>query len=453
MKNVITRKITVVPIGEIKETYSKVRFWQDKTFQAYNKAMTVLMNLHNIVRYDILQENVEEKLRMKLKSSEKDEKGMLKKSFQNAAYNVIAKDFSELSSFIRTSISDQVFTKYKNSIVDIKYGNISVPSYKKNCPIPFAKGAIRNIRNENDEIIFDFIENTKFKLFFGKDKSNNREIVNRIISGEYKLCDSSLVYDKKDIYFNIVVSFEKQTRKLNEKTIVGVDLGINIPVAMIAMKEGKVIGNKNVGSRDSFLNKRNAIINFKRRLQTDLVSAKSGHGRKRKLKPLDKYSDYERNWAKNQNHNFSKAIVDFAILNNAGTIKMEDLSGIGRKNQNDYLLKRWSYFELQTFVEYKAKKEGIEVIFIDPRNTSKMCSKCGVVDSENRKKQAEFKCISCGHEDSADINAAINIAKSVKLKKQKEEEGFVELSKFCMFVLSFEINVLNILEASCMAVW
>jgi len=42
--------------------------------------------------------------------------------------------------------------------------------------------------------------------------------------------------------------------------------------------------------------------------------------------------------------------------------------------------------------------------------TSQRCHECGSVASENRKSQAVFKCVSCGHVDHADINAARNIA-------------------------------------------
>ncbi len=41
--------------------------------------------------------------------------------------------------------------------------------------------------------------------------------------------------------------------------------------------------------------------------------------------------------------------------------------------------------------------------------TSQTCSVCGHVDKENRKTQATFKCVACGHSANADHNAALNI--------------------------------------------
>ena len=62
----------------------------------------------------------------------------------------------------------------------------------------------------------------------------------------------------------------------------------------------------------------------------------------------------------------------------------------------------WSFGQLQEFILYKARRAGIPVRFVDPRNTSRTCAECGCVDKRNRKSQAEFLCVACGHTDNAD---------------------------------------------------
>ena len=57
------------------------------------------------------------------------------------------------------------------------------------------------------------------------------------------------------------------------------------------------------------------------------------------------------------------------------------------------------------FLQYKA----MDIIKVPARNTSRTCAECGHVDKDNRKKQAHFKCLACGHTDNADLNAARNI--------------------------------------------
>jgi putative transposase len=66
--------------------------------------------------------------------------------------------------------------------------------------------------------------------------------------------------------------------------------------------------------------------------------------------------------------------------------------------------------ELRNFIEYKAKLLGVIVKSVDPRNTSRQCSVCGYTDKKNRKNQASFVCLACGHTENADCNASKNIA-------------------------------------------
>ena len=145
------------------------------------------------------------------------------------------------------------------------------------------------------------------------------------------------------------------------------------------------------------------------------------YGRKRKLKAMDKFTDYERNWVQSYNHYVSKQIINFALKNKAKYINIEDLSGITKGKNVNKFLKGWSYYQLQSFITYKANKYGIEVRKIDPHYTSQTCSCCGYVDEKNRPKnekgQSYFRCLKCGHEENADFNAAKNIAKSVNFVK------------------------------------
>ncbi len=68
-----------------------------------------------------------------------------------------------------------------------------------------------------------------------------------------------------------------------------------------------------------------------------------------------------------------------------------------------------AFGEFWQMLDYKAAERGVTVVRVNPAYTSQTCSECGVVDAENRKTQAQFRCLSCGHEENADVNAAKNI--------------------------------------------
>jgi len=67
----------------------------------------------------------------------------------------------------------------------------------------------------------------------------------------------------------------------------------------------------------------------------------------------------------------------------------------------------WGEFRRQ--LEYKMAWSGGMVIAVPPQYTSQQCPACQHTEKSNRKTQAQFKCVSCGYENHADMVGAINI--------------------------------------------
>ena len=60
-------------------------------------------------------------------------------------------------------------------------------------------------------------------------------------------------------------------------------------------------------------------------------------------------------------------------------------------------------------MDYKQQWCGGLLIKVNPRFTSQTCFECKHVAKENRRTQAKFECVECGHQENADIKAAKNI--------------------------------------------
>ena len=60
---------------------------------------------------------------------------------------------------------------------------------------------------------------------------------------------------------------------------------------------------------------------------------------------------------------------------------------------------------------YKLEERNKLLVRFDPKHSSQQCDKCGHVAAENRRTQAEFVCVACGHAANADTNAA-NVLKN-----------------------------------------
>ena len=67
---------------------------------------------------------------------------------------------------------------------------------------------------------------------------------------------------------------------------------------------------------------------------------------------------------------------------------------------------RSAWGSVQRFTTYKAKRRNKLVYAMPPAYTSQTCSRCWHCSSDNRIDQARFKCVDCGHEANADVNAA-----------------------------------------------
>ncbi|NYZ76528.1 IS200/IS605 family element transposase accessory protein TnpB [Candidatus Micrarchaeota archaeon] len=67
----------------------------------------------------------------------------------------------------------------------------------------------------------------------------------------------------------------------------------------------------------------------------------------------------------------------------------------------------WNMFA--DILAYKAEGAGCRVVFVDPRNTSKMCSRCGNIRDDLTLWDRVYTCPNCGLSTDRDLNAAVNI--------------------------------------------
>jgi IS605 OrfB family transposase len=116
--------------------------------------------------------------------------------------------------------------------------------------------------------------------------------------------------------------------------------------------------------------------------------------------------------------NISKRFVETAKRTEQG-VALEELGGILERVQlrcsQRATLHSWSFHQLRLFIEYKAQLQGVPVVAVDPRNTSRTCPACGCIDKQNRPSQQTFSCTSCGHSELADYIASVNIRRRAKV--------------------------------------
>jgi len=132
----------------------------------------------------------------------------------------------------------------------------------------------------------------------------------------------------------------------------------------------------------------------------------------KKLWKLKKIKSREKKEFKAALHKIAQQIIRFAEASCAG-IKFEKLFSFRHmdykdlENPYEFSFENGSFVSLLHLVEKRALSRGIPVLYVNPTNTSKRCSRCGSFGHRVRKR---FSCPHCGAVIHADVNAAFNIA-------------------------------------------
>ena len=323
-------------------------------------------------------------------------------------------------------VKQKVSADYSNNFIDIVTGKISLMNYKQDFPLMIDNRNI-NLFKENDKYYIRIMLGYELEIVLGQRINENilelKSILDKIIEDEemakqnkdyvkqYRFNQSSIQFDKNNnVIFNLTFTIpQDKTFKPVEGRVLGVDLGVKYPAYMCLSDD--TYKREHIGSINDFLKVRTQMQNRRRELSKALSLTNGGKGRNKKTQALKRLSEKERNFVKTYNHTISKRIVDFAKKHKCEYIHLEKLTKDGF---NDRILRNWSYYELQTMIEYKADRIGIKVKYINPSYTSQKCSKCGHIDKENRQTQEKFVCTKCGFELNADHNAAINIARATE---------------------------------------
>lgn len=402
---ITVRKIKLTILGtdeERAEGYKFIRNSQYAQYQGLNLAMGLLSSAYLESNRDVKSDTFKEAQKSLTNSN---------KIFDNISFGTGI----DTKSAITQRVKKDFKTSLKNGLAK---GERTITNYKRNYPL-LTRGRDLKFKYEGDDIIIKWVNKITFKVVLGSNKIKENKIelqhtLHKIIDKEYKVGQSSFQFDRNNnliLNLNLDIPY-KSKNEVVEGRVLGVDLGLKYPAYMCLSDD--TYKREHIGSIDDFLRVREQMQSRRRKLQHDLKFTKGGKGRAKKLQALDRLRDKEKNFVTTYNHMISKNVVEFAKKHQCEYIHLEKLTKDGFDNT---VLRNWSYYQLQQYIEYKAEREGIKVRYVDPAYTSQTCARCGHVDKENRQTQEKFTCTKCGFELNADHNAAINIARSTKFIK------------------------------------
>jgi putative transposase len=197
---------------------------------------------------------------------------------------------------------------------------------------------------------------------------------------------------------------------------IGIDLGV---VNLIATSDGELIKGKHFGGKAQ-----KHLSQAQREL-----SAKQRGSKRRQLQVNEVVRLHAKikNQRRNAAHQLSRHLVNDYDLIAFEDLKIRNMvraprarpdpnqlgaylpNGASTKAGLNVSINDAGWGLLLRLLTYKAESAGRSVVRVNPCHTSQTCAECRHVDARNRVNQEKFRCLSCGHRDFADINAARNI--------------------------------------------
>ena len=355
MKNVFVIKLQVFPVGDKEEKDRIYTYYHDAEYNQY-LALNQLMSMTGALYYQCHRDFKSENFRTQYKE--------IFKRNSIAFENITFPKGSHFQGVVSRKVQSDFSIALKNGLAK---GERQLPRYRRDFPYMIAGSEIKLYDTETEGKTKFYIK-TVNKMYLeiymgtgGKKDYRKTDVLKKLCDGNpaYKICTSSLYFIEKKMMLNLCISQESEEK--NTDTIkgrsMGVAFGYGEPLKVAFNDSDETFS---IGDMDYFLEKRQRSQQKYQRLQSALKEARGGRGRSHKLKALNQYKKTEKNFVKNYNHMLSKGIIDLAKEKKVERIVLEKINSTQIK-EDPVVLRNWSYYQLQEFVSYKAKRESIAV--------------------------------------------------------------------------------------------
>ncbi len=327
----------------------------------------------------------------------------------------IVRGQEELAKKRRLSFYKKLYTKAKREkrflfFTEKKFGQLTLKDIRKTRF--FFKPEVKNVSIGLDERVFDIQEGVGFDCFvkimlpFFNEKGTRRKSVavplkfhrqsNNLKTKGFSL-KKNIQLKKVEGKYMISLIWEKEFVKKEHGTTIGIDQGVN---KLIATSTGLLLGEDLKALYVNIKNKKRNSKAYKKLLiqRTELTN--------RVCKQLDLSG-------------VSQVIIeDLTNIKKSKSFKSVVKKQIGqgtftrvnKKNitDNNSVNQFWLHRAVSNKIGMICEENGVELVKVSPSFTSQTCSACHHVDESSRNGSL-FKCVSCGFEMDADLNAAVNI--------------------------------------------
>lgn len=345
---------------------------------------------------------------------------------------------------------NQRYENNKNALFPSKYElNLLLPALKKENP--FLKISNSQALQMSCESLYD-----SFKRFFkrigGHPRFHSRKANKQSFTGKQgckvvgkhyiklpklgylKVSDTSCIQNhlikRYTISFNstgkyfISVNYENENQVFDKTdNTVGIDLNTS---ELAVFPDGNCIPTLNLKPLERKLRIEQRKLSRKYERAKTLIDQDKAFKSKDQQRKLIDFPNYQRQKQivarinekiRNKRRDYIQKITTY-IVKHYDTIVIEDLkvSNMVKNHRLAHKIEHQSWYEFRRELEYKCQWYGKQLIVVDPKNTSRICSSCGQKNHEfddltqnEWLATREWTCPTCHQHHDRDVNAAMNI--------------------------------------------
>lgn len=349
----------------------------EKIFQEYTQIVNIYLNYFNN-SFDLPKfSNIEIKdtwLSARLQQCAGKQALEILKSKRKQEKNKRFKIYKKVYSWCIKNNRFQEFTNKKFSELNLK------PKIK-----PFFNGLSINldsrfwsIKNSNNSFdIWVHIQSIGDKIILNIPLKNHKH--NKKFNSWKQLNSCRIIKNKKGKFFIEFIYEKENITIIKPKNELAIDVGIN---TLLSCSDGNQYGK-----------------DFKQLLIKLFNKKQDSHNYNKMLVEIKNYIRCNLNKI-----NFSS--FSDLILENLKNIQLNTKKRVNKTTRK--MLSKWNLGLLHEAIKQKCEENSVYLHFVNPKNTSRTCPICHHIDKRNRC-NTHFKCMACGYESDADLNASINI--------------------------------------------
>lgn len=217
----------------------------------------------------------------------------------------------------------------------------------------------------------------------------------------------TISYKAGRYYISVLINIPEQNKQNNNKSGIGIDLGLK---DFVICSNGFIYQNINKTNNIKKIEKK--LKREQRKMSRKIISIKKGESTKKNFvkQKLKVQKLYQR--LTNIRTDYLNKTINSIVKTKPSFIVIEDLnvSGMIKNRHLSKAVAQQKFFEFKTKLINKCKENNIELRIVDRwYPSSKICHNCGHIKKDLKLKDRTYICSECGYVEDRDINASLNL--------------------------------------------